>query len=216
MQPVTRKCWRTADDSGLVTQITRIRHGDGRTPLWHLRHIRRGRKNVSGQIRGGMGHISSVLFNGPERLFFLQRTFGASSLKWYEATHPIVIHNHGQTNEFSGMMPAAKPEAARPLTRYAGTYENACFGPVTIAIIQGASGRAPPADAPREQCQPRCCPQHREDATRSPVIRARHDDSRAGARPDRHLPRTRRCGKPDAPGPESSSRPRANMRGHVF
>ncbi len=63
--------------------------------------------------------------------------FGTSSRDWYEGIHPILMHYYDPVGDLAGKTPPAKPEAARPLTSYAGTYENAYFGPAKIAVEEG-------------------------------------------------------------------------------
>lgn len=63
--------------------------------------------------------------------------FGTPSRDWYEGIHPILMHYYEPVGDLAGKTPPARPEAARPLASYAGTYGNSYFGPARITAEDG-------------------------------------------------------------------------------
>jgi hypothetical protein len=59
--------------------------------------------------------------------------YGTTTRDWYDLFHPLLMHNYDPAGDLVAKTRPASAAAARPLSEYAGSYENAYFGPARIA-----------------------------------------------------------------------------------
>ncbi|MFG1189872.1 serine hydrolase [Xanthobacter flavus] len=63
--------------------------------------------------------------------------FGGLTRDWYAAYQPLIMPMYKPTGALVGKAPPQKPEPAKPLANYTGTYGNAYFGDATVAEEAG-------------------------------------------------------------------------------
>ncbi|WP_374249935.1 serine hydrolase [Xanthobacter sp.] len=63
--------------------------------------------------------------------------FGGLTRDWYAAYQPLIMPMYKPAGDVVGKAPPQKPEPAKPLANYTGTYANAYFGDATVAEEAG-------------------------------------------------------------------------------
>jgi len=63
--------------------------------------------------------------------------FGGLTRDWYAAYQPLISPMYKPAGDLVGKAPPQKPEPAKPLANYTGTYANAYFGDATVAEEAG-------------------------------------------------------------------------------
>ncbi len=63
--------------------------------------------------------------------------FGGLTRDWYAAYQPLILPMYKPAGALAGKAPPQKPEPAKPLANYTGTYANAYFGDATVAEESG-------------------------------------------------------------------------------